>query len=153
MRKELTSALRKSESVVHQNQKLYERLRYAGASVGETTDIGDVRDLEEGFEKKHDPFKEFAQREKRRRLAKLGPVETIVYTVARLVLGNKTGRNGLVIYFLLLHFLIFITTYHWAHEKSCGGLDLLHPDIHDHETITHMHGGVPEIAEHLKLSN
>ena len=135
-----------NERTRQQNEKLYERLRYAGSKGGGgAADIGDVRDLEESFEKNHDPFKVFAQRERERRLEKLGPIENIVYTVARLVLGNKTGRNSLIVYVILLHFLIFITTYHWAHEKTCGGLDLIHPNLHDHETITHMHGGLPQL--------
>ena len=102
----------------------------------------------QGFNRKHDPFADFQRKERIKRIEKLGPVERVVYMVVRLASGNREARMGLFSYVILLHFLIFITTYHWAHELTCD--EQLHPDLLDHSHAVAMHGGVPHIEqEHM----
>ena len=150
LKKELGEQVNLNESLRAQNQSLYERVRFAeslrgGGSAGE---IKDIESLEAGFNKAHDPFADFKRKERMKRVEKLGPVEKVVYMVVRLASGHREARMGLFGYFMLLHFLIFITTWHWAHELSCDGD--LHPDLLDHSHAIAMHGGIPHIEdEHL----
>ena len=47
-------------------------------------------------------------------------------------------RTAIVIYVMSMHFLVFVTTYHWAHEGAHACADLsMHPKF------DHMHGGPP----------
>ncbi|GMH82182.1 hypothetical protein TrVE_jg13007 [Triparma verrucosa] len=152
LKKELAEQVRVSEGLRAQNQSLYERVRFAESSFGGGGGggggvINDVESLEEGFSRKHDPFADFQRAARKKQLDKLGPVEKVVYSVLRVASGHREARLGLFGYTLALHFLIFVTTYHWAHEMTCG--DVLHPDLQGHAHAVAMHGGVPNIEDHL----
>ena len=158
LKKELAEQVRSNEGLKAQNQSLYERVRFAESSFGGGSGggggggggwgaINDVASLEEGFSRKHDPFADFQKAARKKQLDKLGPVEKGVYSVLRGASGHREARLGLFGYAIDLHFLIFVTTYHWAHEMTCG--DVLHPDLQGHAHAVAMHGGVPHIEDYL----
>ena len=152
--KELGSAVNDKEKYRAESEELYKRVRFLESNTMSASEIPfaspsvDLESLEVQYEKKIDPFKQFEMKERRRRLAEMSPMERIVYSMARLTLGNKKARSTLFFYILGMHALVFITSYHWAHEKSCGRLgglggETLHEDFRDHPDVAHMLGGVP----------
>jgi len=95
----------------------------------------DLEALEQRYEASVDPFKQFNRTERLRKLKEMSHMERMVYYAAKTVLSSKQMRTALFIYVCSMHLLVFITTYHWAHELNCAGFD-----ESDHP---HMHGGVP----------
>jgi len=95
----------------------------------------DLEALEQRYEASVDPFRQFNRAERQRKLREMSPMERIVYMVAKTFLGSKEMRTFLFFYVLAMHFLVFVTTYHWSHERGC--------DFHSHPDLNHFHGGPP----------
>jgi len=158
LKQELAKEVRGAEQLRGDNVKLYEKVRYLSSALSNGYgEVGsgtvarsevDLEALETRYEKKVDPFKQFANDERRRAVNKMGPIETVVFVVAKMALGNKEARSVLFFYVLGLHLLCFLTTYHWSHEMGCHDFEV-HPDLLNHPQITHMQGGLPEIEPHL----
>lgn len=66
----------------------------------------------------------------------MSPMEKIVFIVAKTFLGSKEMRTALFVYVLVMHLLVFVTTYHWSHATTCDS-------FHGQEALAHFHGGVP----------
>ena len=94
----------------------------------------DLEALEQRYEASVDPFKQFNRTERLRKLKEMSHMERMVYYAAKTVLSSKQMRTALFIYVCSLHMLVFITTYHWAHE-TCA--------VFDENDMPHMHGGIP----------
>ena len=54
-------------------------------------------------------------------------------------LATKEMRTALFFYVLVLHVLVFVTTYHWSHADGCS--------IADHEHLAHL---PPNAAAHVR---
>ena len=67
----------------------------------------------------------------------MSPMERTVFVVAKTVLGSKEMRTALFFYVLVMHLLVFGTTYHWSH-----GCTSAYPPNHPH--LAQFHGGVPD---------
>ena len=151
-KRELQVQVSTSESLKADNTKLYEKVRYlqnynntAPSSEGRAylrnksnladRDL-DLEALEQRYEASVDPFRQFSRAERQRKMKEMSPMERIVFVVARTVLGSKEMRTFLFFYVSGMHLLVFITTYHWSHEKGCDSL-------HHHEDLRHFHGGPP----------
>ena len=65
-------------------------------------------------------------------------MERTVFVVAKTVLGSKEMRTALFFYVLVMHLLVFVTTYHWSHECS---------NYPTHEHVDHFHGGAPALEK------
>lgn len=150
-KKELQVQVRSAESLKADNTKLYEKVRYlqnfsqssntpynraSSYSTSNRDHDLDLEALEERYEASVDPFRQFGRAERARKLKEMTHLERFVFISAKFVLGSKQMRTALVVYVMSMHFLVFITTYHWAHEKSCPNLEL-------HPLLEHMHGGPP----------
>lgn len=156
---ELTSQVRSAEKYKSENAKLYEKVRYLQSlakthnnyNAGVISADVDLEALERTYETKSDPFREFGRRERARRIEKMSQIEKFVYGMASFSLGNKKARTTLFVYVISMHFLVFVTSYHWAHEKSCGGLGVgqVHEDFLDHPDVSHMMGGAPGVDSGL----
>lgn len=85
----------------------------------------DLEALEERYEASVDPFKQFSRSERRRKLDEMPPMEKMVYIVAKTTLGTKGMRTALFTYVLSLHFLVFVTTYHWSTADDCSSAMML----------------------------
>jgi len=138
-KRELQLQFQLSESLKLDNTKLYEKVRFlqnfARGSTPLTDKDIDLEALEERYEASVDPFRQFNRSERQRKLKEMSTMERMVFYSAKTVLANKQMRTALFIYVCGMHLLVFITTYHFAHD-SC-----VIPD--DHESLAHMHGGVP----------
>jgi homeobox protein cut-like len=138
-----------SESLKADNTKLYEKVRYLqsynnSSGVHARTKASfadrdlDLEALEQRYEASVDPFKQFSRSEKQRKVKEMSPMERTVYFVARTVLGSKEMRTGLFFYVVVMHLLVFFTTYHWSH----GCQTVAH-----HSNIDSMNAGLPEMEE------
>ncbi|KAL8009651.1 hypothetical protein Plhal703r1_c01g0006461 [Plasmopara halstedii] len=70
------------------------------------------------YEEKMNPFVQFNKMETQQRFTHLNPVDKILLTSARLLLGHRITRNMAFGYILLLHFLVVATLYSFMHV--CG---------------------------------
>lgn len=147
-KKELQIQVRNAENLKSDNTKLYEKVRYLqnfasqsnntsrGGGMAQNRDL-DLEALEERYEASVDPFRQFSRAERQRKMKEMSQVERIVFICAKTVLGSKEMRTGLFVYVLSMHFLVFITTYHWAHASSCTH------HLENHPALEHFHGGPP----------
>ena len=163
-RKELDSQVRLADNLQRENLQMYEKVKFmnargavangavarngggggggGGAGSASAYDDVDLDALEARYEV-HDPFKQFAAEEKKRRLKKITAVEKTVFNVAKMVLSNSEARNALFFYVIGMHALVFITCYHWAHEKTCDQITDFHPSLISPAEISHMTGNGP----------
>jgi len=154
-KKELQIQVQCAESLKADNTKLYEKVRYlqnfsqnSNRVPSNITHRGsdlDLEALEERYEASVDPFRQFGRAERVRKLKEMTHLERFVFVSAKFVLGSKQMRTALVVYVLSMHFLVFVTTYHWAHEGKCGNLEL-------HPMLEHIHGGPPIDETALAMS-
>ncbi|KAG7394286.1 Cut-like homeobox [Phytophthora boehmeriae] len=118
------------------NMQLYHKIRYL-QSYGDNGSAGSritpsFSSLEEGnnstsdvevryrgmYEEKMNPFVQFNKMENQQRFTNLSPVDKILLTSAKLLLGHRITRNMAFSYILLLHFLVMATLYSFMH--GCG---------------------------------
>jgi len=91
------------------------------------TDLGD--DIEKRYhsiyEKKMNPFAEFSEFEKQRKLRELTVADRIVLNTLQTVINNHTGRNFLIIYAGSMHLFVFLILYYNVHYVH-RGCDTIH---------------------------
>lgn len=74
------------------------------------------------YNEAHDPFADFRRREKARQIEKLSTAEQITLASSRFFLGNKAARTFLFFYLCGMHFLVFMTFWHFTHAiHDCSG--------------------------------
>ena len=140
-KRELQYQVDSSESLKADNTKLFEKMRYLqsydGNKKGGNRSGGPVRTvartasrdldleaLEQRYEASVDPFRQFGRAERQRKLQEMSPVERTVFVVAKTFLSSKEMRMFLFVYVFAMHFLVFMTTYHWSTSDSgCSVLD------------------------------
>ena len=140
-KRELQMQVLTSESLKSDNSKLYEKVKYLqNFRVNKTDRDLDLEALEQRYEDSVDPFKQFSKAERKRKLNQMSPIERIVYMFARQLLGTKQMRTALFCYIVGMHFLVFVTTFHWSHyATSC--------DFSDHHMVDHLHHAPPKIEK------
>mmetsp|Transcript_16375 Transcript_16375/g.27684 ORF Transcript_16375/g.27684 Transcript_16375/m.27684 type:complete len:178 (-) Transcript_16375:159-692(-) len=72
------------------------------------------------YEERMNPFDQFSQREKQRKLQELTVADRIVLNTAMALVSNQTGRNFLLMYLGLMHLLMFFIIYYTAHNVHSG---------------------------------
>jgi homeobox protein cut-like len=128
-KRELQAQVDAAESLKADNTKLFEKMRYlqsynqGSAQRSSTYSRQNSRDLdlealEQRYEASVDPFRQFSKAERQRKLNEMSPMERTVFVAAKAFLGTKEMRTFLFFYVLALHFLVFLTTYHWSHSDS-----------------------------------
>lgn len=119
------------------NMQLYHKIRYLQSYGGDGKSGGsrvkpNFSALEDGsggasdvearyrgmYEEKMNPFVQFNKMENQQRFTNLNPVDKILLTSAKLLLGHRITRNMAFGYILLLHFLVVATLYSFMHV--CG---------------------------------
>jgi len=159
-KRELQIQVSTAESLKVDNTKLYEKVRYLQNynnknGPGSNSNMGglssrhqsnniidrdlDLEALEQRYEASVDPFRQFNRSEKQRKLKEMSPMERTVFVVAKTVLGSKEMRTALFFYVLVMHLLVFGTTYHWSHGCSNTYTFDNHPDH-----LADFHGGAPD---------
>ena len=81
------------------------------------------------YEQKMNPFAQFSQIEKQRRLQELSVADRIVLNTTMAFVSTQTGRTFLVVYLSLMHLLVFFVIYwntHTHHHGCDPALDALH---------------------------
>ena len=68
------------------------------------------------YESQTNPFTQFSQMERQRKYAELSVAEKITLNTTRMFLSTKGSRTFVFFYMVTLHLLMFVTTFHWAHE-------------------------------------
>lgn len=145
-KRELQTQVAEADRSRADNARLYEKVRYlqnfGGAADGRrrpppSDDDLDLGALEARYEASVDPFRQFNRRERDRKMKEMSLLERIVFFSSRVVLANTKMRTGLFFYLMFLHLLVFVTTYHWAHETGC------HAHLEDHPGLAHLHHGPP----------
>lgn len=140
---ELQAQVDAAESLKTDNTKLYEKMRYLQSYKGNSSGRGtfnrtnsrdlDLEALEQRYEASVDPFRQFGRAERQRKLNEMSPMERTVFVVAKTMLGSKEMRTFLFFYVFAMHFLVFLTTYHWSHSEVGSGCS-----IHDIENLAHL---------------
>ncbi|KAL4109345.1 hypothetical protein PRIC1_001046 [Phytophthora ramorum] len=119
------------------NMQLYHKIRYLQSYGADSKSAGsrvkpNFSALEDGsggasdvearyrgmYEEKMNPFVQFNKMENQQRFTNLNPVDKILLTSAKLLLGHRITRNMAFGYILLLHFLVVATLYSFMHV--CG---------------------------------
>jgi len=140
-KRELQAQVDAAESLKTDNTKLYEKLRYLQSYKGNsrgtygrsTSRDLDLEALEQRYEASVDPFRQFSRAERQRKLNEMSPMERTVFVVAKTMLGSKEMRTFLFFYVFAMHFLVFLTTYHWSHSEAGSGCS-----IQDIENLAHL---------------
>mmetsp|Transcript_34105 Transcript_34105/g.82029 ORF Transcript_34105/g.82029 Transcript_34105/m.82029 type:complete len:799 (-) Transcript_34105:98-2494(-) len=158
-KRELQAQVDAAESLQADNTKLFEKMRYLqsynsgassravtysrSASMGSNRDL-DLEALEARYEQSVDPFRQFSKAERQRKLQEMSPMERAVFVVAKVMLGTKEMRTFLFFYICAMHFLVFLTTYHWSHSDDCALQNELH-----HEQLSHL----PPVDSRLAITD
>ena len=139
-KRELQVQVDAAESLKADNTKLFEKMRYlqsynpssgqrsATYSRQNSRDL-DLEALEQRYEASVDPFRQFSKAERQRKLKEMSPMERTVFVAAKAFLGTKEMRTFLFFYVLALHFLVFLTTYHWSHSDSGHDCQMHHENL------------------------
>ncbi|EFX87497.1 hypothetical protein DAPPUDRAFT_306484 [Daphnia pulex] len=109
------------------NVALYEKVRflqsYSGQRATKNPAAAISSETEELYERQYedrlDPFASFSRRERQRKLAQLGPFERITYSMGQMILSSRVARTAGVIYFSVLHLLVFLVLYRLAYTETC----------------------------------
>ena len=70
------------------------------------------------YEQKLDPFSKFTKTEKQSRIQNLKIHDKFTLSLGRFILSSKTARFIFFLYFLVIHLLIFLSSYKIAHSES-----------------------------------
>jgi homeobox protein cut-like len=140
---ELQAQVDAAESLTTDNTKLYEKMRYLQSYKGNSGARGsynrsnsrdlDLEALEQRYEASVDPFRQFGRAERQRKLNEMSSMERTVFVVAKTMLGSKEMRAFLFFYVFAMHFLVFLTTYHWSHSEVGSGCS-----IQEIENLAHL---------------
>jgi len=87
----------------------------AGESEGDV--VGRYHQL---YEQRMNPFDQFSQREKQRKLQELTVADRIVLNTTMALVSNQTGRNFLLMYLGAMHLFMFCIIYYTAHHSHSG---------------------------------
>ncbi|EDQ91751.1 uncharacterized protein MONBRDRAFT_14405 [Monosiga brevicollis MX1] len=109
------------------NIKLYERIKFIETYNDSSRRGGDevLARYADGYEEGLSPFQQFSTNERQRKLTTMHPADKVLYSVGRLVLGNKIARLGFLGYIVILHFLTFFVLYKYSHSQMAD-MDLAH---------------------------
>lgn len=117
-------------AVSDDNVKLYQRIKYLQSygelSKGrvdlETGALSTERDVEDKYKQIYetsvDPFAVFNRNERSKRKEGLNPAERLVLDTSSFFLANRTTRMILFGYMLVLHLLVFLSTWRLAHTSA-----------------------------------
>jgi homeobox protein cut-like len=141
---ELQAQVDAAESLKTDNTKLYEKMRYLQSYKGNSGARGgsynrsnsrdlDLETLEQRYEASVDPFRQFGRSERQRKLNEMSSMERTVFVVAKTMLGSKEMRAFLFFYVFAMHFLVFLTTYHWSTSEVGSGCS-----IQEIENLAHL---------------
>jgi hypothetical protein len=72
------------------------------------------------YEKKMNPFAEFSEFEKQRKLRELTIADRIVLNTLQTVINNHASRNFLIIYVGSMHLFVFLILYYNVHYVHRG---------------------------------
>ena len=70
------------------------------------------------YEQKLDPFSKFTSTERQKRIQNLKLHDKFTLSFGRFILSSKTARFIFFLYFLIIHLLIFLSSYKIAHSES-----------------------------------
>lgn len=104
------------------NVKLYEKIRFLQSYPSRGSVMGDDNTesrYSTQYEEKLNPFSKFSRQEKQKRYMNLKPYDKITLSMGRFIMGNKTARTVTFFYTILLHSLVFLVLYKFAHVESC----------------------------------
>ena len=117
------------------NVKLYEKIRFlqsynsndrkfikssisGSAFAGSNNDEVILNRYTNEYEQKLDPFSKFTKTEKQSRIQNLKIHDKFTLSLGRFILSSKTARFIFFLYFLVIHLLIFLSSYKIAHSES-----------------------------------
>jgi len=72
------------------------------------------------YEQRMNPFAEFSEHEKRRKLTELSVADRIILNTTMAVVSHQAGRSLLLVYFGAMHLLVFVTLYYSVHRVHYG---------------------------------
>lgn len=108
------------------NVALYEKVRYLQSysaqrptSKALTFSSDSEQQYERQYEERLDPFASFSRRERQRKVAQLGPVERIMFSMGQMIVSSRAARTATLIYFMILHLLVFMVLYRLAYTETC----------------------------------
>jgi len=115
-----SAPMNRNNLMMMRGDRYYDEERGAGAY--NTTEIGD--DIEKRYhsiyEKKMNPFAEFSEFEKQRKLRELTIADRIVLNTLQTVINNHASRNFLIIYVGSMHLFVFLILYYNVHYVHRG---------------------------------
>jgi hypothetical protein len=82
------------------------------------------------YEQRMNPFAEFSQIEKQRRLQELSVADRIVLNTSLAFVSSKSGRTFIVIYLGAMHLLVFFILYFSVHHFGGHGCEVNDPSLH-----------------------
>ena len=107
------------------NVKLYEKIKFLQSVSGTTTTTAaanhntlDLNEYTSEYERRLDPFAKFNLNEKQKRYTNLKLHDKFTFSFSRFILSNATTRLAFTAYFLIIHLLIFLSSYHMASHTA-----------------------------------
>lgn len=143
LQQELQEAMAAKEKLESDNLALFTKMRYVhsyasqGVNGGRNPASGQIRspysNIEQGscgidngssdvesryralYETRLNPFSQFSQHEKQRKIQELSVADRLMLTTATAAVSTTVGRRFVLVYLLCLHLLVFFTLYYTAH--------------------------------------
>jgi homeobox protein cut-like len=116
------------------NLELFEKLRFHQSHSQMTTVVSvespSLSRYRKDYESRLDPFHRFRQQEAQRRIGQLSTADRVSLNIAKLMVSNQSTRVISILYFVLLHVLVFATLYRFAYTMTCE---------HDHDATFWRH--------------
>lgn len=139
LQRELQEAVAAKEKLESDNLALFTKMRYVhsyasqgGGRTGSSLNWSPYSSLEQGggsdsgpsdvearyralYETRLNPFSQFSQHEKQRKIQELSVADRLMLTTATAAVSTTIGRRFVLVYLLGLHLLVFFTLYYTAH--------------------------------------
>jgi homeobox protein cut-like len=100
------------------NIKLYEKIKFVQAYPTTRGTDDSIDRYSRGYEASLDPFTNFTKQEKQKKYESLKLHEKFALNFGRFILSSHKSRTFFVIYFILVHILIFLSLYKMVHVGS-----------------------------------
>ena len=127
MRKDLQRQMKRLRG---ENIQLYEKLQYVQSYKNDSKGGTNGGDIESGalktdakykalYDDASNPFQKFRQKQREKQYKSMSVQDKLINAVGEILISKNSGRMGLFVYSLALHFLVFFTLWRYTHIPPC----------------------------------
>ncbi|CAF4295417.1 unnamed protein product [Rotaria sp. Silwood2] len=148
---------KKMDKLRSDNIKLYEKIKFVQTYLSTRGTDDSIDRYSRGYDASLDPFTNFTKEERQKKYESLKLHEKFALNFGRFILSSHQSRTFFVIYFILVHILIFLSLYKMVHTGSSvrDMLQICFDKFREHMAgahggkdfhLDHVHGGAAGVG-------